>query len=245
MSRDSNSHFEGAIIFDDDVDSGDNTGPVSYFGFGKNPSTSPDESIGPRVSGRRTATDPSFVAPQGSIYLPGLGQFVWHNVDGTAGGWVRILQEGSFPRLPANPAPAYQGVITLDLPDTGGVLTQTNNFPFSAPSGFGTSPIVIEEVVRVTYYKLEAAGNANVTVQTSFTSFGGATVEPFHSAPIVLNAGHAGGFMDVVKPTNLFQTLQASPSNPFNSVLRVEQVKSLAGENNAVRVVIEVIATTV
>jgi len=243
MSRDSNSHFEGAIIFDDDGDSSDNTGPVSYFGFGKGPSGGPDESIGPRVLSRATATNPTFLAPQGSIYLPS-AQFVWHNIDGTTGGWVRILQEGAFPAIPADPAPAYQGVITFDLPDTGAILSQQNNFPFPAPTAANNQPIVIDEVTRVTYYKLEAAGTANVTVQTSFVTFGGATVQPFHSAPVALNVGHAGGFMDVVKPTNLFQTLQATPLNPANSVLRVDQVKSLAGENNAVRVVIEVIATT-
>jgi hypothetical protein len=243
MSRDSNSHFEGAIILDDDGDSSDNTGPIAYFGFGKGPSGGPDESIGPRVLAQRTFVDPAFTAPQGSLFLP-RAQFVWHNIDGTPAGWVRIIQEGTFPAIPADPAPAYQGVISIDLPDSGAVTTQITEFPFTIPGGANNFPVVIDQVTRVTYYKLEAAGTANVTVQPSFVSFGGATVEPFHSAPVVLNVGHAGGFMDVVKPTNLFQSLQATPLSPLNSVLRVEQVKSLAGENNAVRVVIEVIATT-
>ncbi len=231
MSRNSNSHFEGAIILDDDGVSADNTGPISYFGFDKSPNAT-DESNGPRISGGQSFGDnPTFLAPQGSIYLPGLGQWVWHNVDGTTTGWVRLLQDGLLPPVGPTPTPVMEGVITLDLPDTGAVTTQTNTFPF--PNG-----VRIGQVIRATYYKLEAAGTANVNVQTQFTI--GPTIQDFHAAPVVLNVGWAAGFMSVVNPTDLFQDLTINVAFTGGQ-LNVIQTKSLAAENNAVRVIIEVV----
>ena len=231
MSRDSNSHFEGAIILDDDGVSPNNTGPISYFGFDKSPNAT-DESNGPRISGGQGFGDnPAFLAPRGSIYLPGLGQWVWHNIDGTTTGWVRLLQDGSLPAPLATPTPTMEGVITIDLPDTGAVLTQTNLFPFP-------NSVRIGQVIRATYYKLEASGTANVTVQTQFTL--GPGTQDFHAAPVALNVGWAAGFMSVVNPADLFQDLTANVAFTGGQ-MNVIQTKSVPGENNAVRVVVEVI----
>ena len=229
MSRDSNSHFEGAIILDDDGLSADGTGPISYVGFDKSLVT--DESTGPRLSGRATSGLPAFVAPRGSIFMPGLDDWAWHNIDGTVTGWRRLLQEGQLPPAPAAPVPAIDGIISIDLPDTGANLTLDTDFP--VPAG-----VDISQIADSWCFKLAAGGALGCTIQVTLIPNVGVPAIVWGAA-LVLNAVFASPHGARINPRDLNVVDTAMIGGA--TTLRCTQVKANIGDNNAVRVCLSVL----
>jgi hypothetical protein len=229
MSRDSNSHFEGAIILDDDGLSTDGTGPISYVGFDKSLVT--DESAGPRLSGRATSGPPAFIAPRGSIFMPGLDDWAWHNIDGTVTGWRRLLQEGQLPPAPAAPIPAIDGIIAIDLPDTGANLTLDTDLII--PAG-----VDISQIVDSWGYKLDASGALGCTIQVTIIPLLGVP-QTVWGSPLVLNAIFATPHGARINPRDL-NVVDTSMIGGATT-LRYTQVKANVGDNNAVKVCLEVL----
>tara|TARA_R110000824_G_scaffold93519_5_gene226105 strand:+ start:15469 stop:16170 length:702 start_codon:yes stop_codon:yes gene_type:complete len=228
MSRNSNSHFEGAIILDDTGTSPDGTGPISYVGFDKATLGNPDESAGPRISGEEHGGAPGFDAPRGSVYLPGTGsvvnQFVWHNI-GTeiAPEWVRLIQEGRQP-TPVPGVPSIESSIVIDLPDTGAVLTLDTDIvmPDNAQ---------LRSVQEIITYKLGATGAAGCTIQVTCDP-AGVPIDAF-SVPFVINQAFVSPFMTKAEPPDLARSMFVVSGD----TLRFSQAKLNVGDNNAVRVV--------
>ena len=227
MSRPgSNSHFEGAIILDDDGTSTDNTGPVSYVGFGMDPNS--DESIGPRISGLRQGGTPLggwFAAPVGSLYLSGTGdptRSVWHNIDGTVNGWVQLLQQGTLPVPSIPPTPSSGAYIIIDLPDTGALLTLDTDFILTWD---------ISGILDTWAYKLDATGIATDTLMPILNG------NNLYAAVLPLIGLVGAGIGGRINPRDLLLTATASAGD----TLRLTQNKALAAHNNAVRWIATVI----